>query len=270
MFNYLIPNLGALPTAEHATFIFTDEHDLTKLSTDPNITMQLSTFDEDLPVIVVVSSDSLVPIYEKALGPNTYILVMEGSRLASWQKLFCYLLEERKYKTSIFVEWYTLLSNAKTGLLFNMRKNPNYFWEGVTENLDYSDWYTRMEQTMYDNELCSIGVDRRHATDLLTLMCVDKEYHYPIQLVMYDFEKIRDLRVSKCPAGSATNSVIRDTLIDLAIRDAGGASDTVLEFAINTPSLTYTEEDLHSMLMLPDKYPGLFRRVKHADIRNCK
>ena len=258
MFNYLIPNINNLPTAQRATFIFADIDDITKLSITPNITMQLSTFDEDLPVILVVPNDTLVPIYEKALGPNTYILVMEGNRLANWQKLYCYLIEEHKYNSALFVEWYTLLGNAKTGVLFNMNKNPNYSWSAATEPMDYSDWYGSMEQTMLDNNLCSIGVDRRH------------EYHYPIQLVMYDFNKLRNLKVSKFPAGSATNSIIRDTLIDLAIRDAGGKSDTVPLFTINTPSLTYTEEDLHAMLALPAKYPSLFRRPSNANIRPRK
>lgn len=267
MYTYLVTDLTDLPAASKATFIFTDLADLTKLSVDPNITMQISTFDEDLPVIVVVPSDKLVPMYEKALGPNTYILVMEGSRLSNWQRLFTYLIEEDKYETALFVEWYVLLSNAKTGTLYNMRKNPNYFWNGVTEDLDYSAWYATMEQTLHDNKLCSIGVDRRHGTDLVSLMNIGEEYHYPIQLVMYNFSFLRKLQVSKSPAGSATNPIVRDTLIDLAIKDAGGASNTVPLFTINTPSLTYTEEDLHAIIHLPDKHPALFRRLSGKDIR---
>ena len=267
MYTYLVTNLADLPASHKATFIFADSADLTKLSVDPNITMQISTFDEDLPVIVVVPSDNLVPMYEKALGPNTYILVMEGSRLSNWQRLFTYLIEEGKYETALFVEWYVLLSNTKTGTLYNMRKNPNYFWDGVTEDLDYSTWYATMEQTLHSNKLCSIGVDRRHGTDLVSLMNIGEEYYYPIQLVMYDFRILRTLRVSKVPAGSVTNSVVRDTLIDLAIKDAGGASDTVPLFTINTPSLTYTEEDLHAIINLPNKHPALFRRLSGKDIR---
>ena len=267
MYTYLVTDLDDLPATSKATFIFTDPSDLTKLSVDPNITMQISTFDEDLPVIVVVPSDKLVPMYEKALGPNTYILVMEGSRLSNWQRLFTYLIEDGKYETALFVEWYVLLSNAKTGTLYNMRKNPNYFWDGVTEDLDYSTWYTTMEQTLHSNKLCSIGVDRRHSTDLVSLMNIGAEYYYPIQLVMYDFRALRTLRVSKVPAGSATNPVVRDTLIDLAIKDAGGTSDTVPLFTINTPSLTYTEEDLHAIINLPNKHPALFRRLSGKDIR---
>jgi hypothetical protein len=270
MYNYVLSGLADLPTAHKATFIFADIADLTKLSVDPNVTMQISTFDEDLPVIVVVPDSELVPMYEHALGPNTYILVMEGSRLSNWQHLFTYLIEERKYNSALFVEWYTLLSNAKTGVLYNMRKNPNYFWDGVTENLDYSDWYATMEQTMLDNNLCSIGVDRRHATDLVTLMNASDDYHYPIQLVMYDFQALRNLKVSKTPAGSATNPIVRDTLIDLAIKDAGGSSDTVPLFTINTPSVTYTEEDLHAIIALPDRYPSVFRRLNGKDIRPRK
>ena len=267
MYTYLVTDLDDLPATSKATFIFTDPSDLTKLSVDPNITMQISTFDEDLPVIVVVPSDKLVPMYEKALGPNTYILVMEGSRLSNWQRLFTYLIDEGKYETALFVEWYVLLSNAKTGTLYNMRKNPNYFWDGVTEDLDYSTWYSTMEQTLHSNKLCSIGVDRRHGTDLVSLMNIGAEYYYPIQLVMYDFRALRTLRVSKVPAGSATNPVVRDTLIDLAIKDAGGTSDTVPLFTINTPSLTYTEEDLHAIINLPNKHPALFRRLSGKDIR---
>ena len=267
MYTYLVNDLADLPSARRATFIFADLADLTKLSVDPNITMQIGTFDEDLPVIVVVPSDKLVPMYEKALGPNTYILVMEGSRLSNWQRLFTYLIEEDKYETALFVEWYVLLSNAKTGTLYNMRKNPNYFWNGVTEDLDYSAWYATMEQTLHDNKLCSIGVDRRHGTDLVSLMNIGEEYHYPIQLVMYEFNSLRKLRVSKSPAGSATNPIVRDTLIDLAIKDAGGTSNTVPSFTINTPSLTYTEEDLHAIIHLPDKHPTLFRRLSGKDIR---
>lgn len=266
MYTYLVTDLADLPEASKATFIFADSADLTKLSVDPNITMQISTFDEDLPVIVVVPSDKLVPMYEKALGPNTYILVMEGSRLSNWQRLFTYLIEEGKYETALFVEWYVLLSNTKTGTLYNMRKNPNYFWDGVTEDLDYSTWYATMEQTLHSNKLCSIGVDRRHSTDLVSLMNIDAEYYYPIQLVMYDFRALRTLRVSKVPAGSTTNPVVRDTLIDLAIKDAGGDSSTVPLFTINTPSLTYTEEDLHAIIKLPDKHPALFRRLSGKDI----
>ena len=123
---------------------------------------------------------------------------------------------------------------------------------------------------MIDNNLCSIGVDRRHATDLLTLMNADEDYHYPIQLVMYDFQALRKLKVSKTPAGSATNSIVRDTLIDLSIRDAGGMSDTVPLFTINTPSLTYTEEDLHAIINLPNKHPALFRRLNGKDLRPSK
>ena len=269
MYTYLVDDLAALPAASKATFIFADSADLTKLSVDPNFTMQISTFDEDLPVIVVVPSDKLVPLYEKALSPNTYILLMEGSRLSNWQRLFAYLIEEGKYETALFVEWYVLLSNAKTGTLYNMRKNPNYFWswDSVTEDLDYSTWYATMEQTLHSNKLCSIGVDRRHGTDLVSLMNIGEEYYYPIQLVMYDFRELRKLRVSKVPAGSATNPVVRDTLIDLAIKDAGGASDTVPLFTINTPSLTYTEEDLHAIINLPNKHPALFRRLSGKDIR---
>ena len=172
MYTYLVTDLAGLPVASKATFIFADLADLTKLSVDPNITMQISTFDEDLPVIVVVPSDKLVSMYEKALGPNTYILVMEGSRFSNWQRLFTYLVEEDKYETALFVEWYVLLSNAKTGTLYNMRKNPNYFWNGVTEDMDYSAWYATMEQTLHDNQLCSIGVDRRHCTDLVSLKSI--------------------------------------------------------------------------------------------------
>ena len=267
MYTYLVTDLAALPAASKATFIFADSADLTKLSVDPNITMQISTFDEELPVIVVVPNDKLVPMYEKALGPNTYILVMEGSRLSNWQRLFTYLIEEGKYETALFVEWYVLLSNAETGTLYNMRKNPNYLWTGGTEDLDYSTWYATMEQTLHANKLCSIGVDRRHGTDLVSLMNIGEEYYYPIQLVMYDFRALRTLRVSKVPAGSATNSVVRDTLIDLAIKDAGGASDTVPLFTINTPSLTYTEEDLHAIINLPNKHPALFRRLSGKDVR---
>ena len=267
MYTYLVTDLAALPAASKATFIFSDSADLTKLSVDPNITMQISTFDEEPPVIVVVPSDKLVPMYEKALGPNTYILVMEGSRLSNWQRLFTYLIEEGKYETALFVEWYVLLSNAETGTLYNMRKNPNYLWTGVTEDLDYSTWYATMEQTLHANKLCSIGVDRRHGTDLVSLMNIGEEYYYPIQLVMYDFRELRKLRVSKVPAGSATNPVVRDTLIDLAIKDAGGASDTVPLFTINTPSLTYTEEDLHAIINLPNKHPALFRRLSGKDVR---
>lgn len=267
MYTYLVTDLAALPAASKATFIFADPADLTKLSVDPNITMQISTFDEELPVIVVVPNDKLVPMYEKALGPNTYILVMEGSRLSNWQRLFTYLIEEGKYETALFVEWYVLLSNAETGTLYNMRKNPNYLWTGVTEDLDYSTWYATMEQTLHANKLCSIGVDRRHGTDLVSLMNIGEEYYYPIQLVMYDFRELRKLRVSKVPAGSTTNPVVRDTLIDLAIKDAGGASDTVPLFTINTPSLTYTEEDLHAIINLPNKHPALFRRLSGKDVR---
>lgn len=267
MYTYLVTDLAALPAASKATFIFADSADLTKLSVDPNITMQISTFDEELPVIVVVPSDKLVPMYEKALGPNTYILVMEGSRLSNWQRLFTYLIEEGKYETALFVEWYVLLSNAETGILYNMRKNPNYLWTGVTEDLDYSTWYATMEQTLHANKLCSIGVDRRHGTDLVSLMNIGEEYYYPIQLVMYDFRELRKLCVSKVPAGSTTNPVVRDTLIDLAIKDAGGASDTVPLFTINTPSLTYTEEDLHAIINLPSKHPALFRRLSGKDVR---
>ena len=105
MYNYLVPDLANLPSARKATFIFADLADLTKLSVDPNITMQISTFDEDLPVIAVVPSDKLVPMYEKALGPNTYILVMEGlkyggeslhRRLNAAQQLFSSTIEDQK------------------------------------------------------------------------------------------------------------------------------------------------------------------------------
>ena len=267
MYTYLVTDFAALPAASKATFIFADSADLTKLSVDPNITMQISTFDEELPVIVVVPSDKLVPMYEKALGPNTYILVMEGSRLSNWQRLFTYLIEEGKYETALFVEWYVLLSNAETGTLYNMRKNPNYLWTGVTEDLDYSTWYATMEQTLHANKLCSIGVDRRHGTDFVSLMNIGDAYYYPIHIVMYDFRALRTLRVSKVPAGSTTNPVVRDTLIDLAIKDAGGASDTVPLFTINTPSLTYTEEDLHAIINLPNKHPALFRRLSGKDVR---
>ena len=271
MYTYTITKIADLPRAPHATFIFTNSEDLPKLATNPNITMQLGTFDEDLPVIVVVPGDEVASIYERACGPNTYILILD-KKTCSWQYVFSYLLTEpdAPYKTALFTEWNVLLSNAKTGVLYNMRKNPNYFWEGVTENLDYSDWFDNMEQTMIDNHLCSVGVDRRHGTDLVTLMNAGEEYHYPIQLVMYDFDALRRLKVSRNSGINATNSVVRDTLIDLAIRDAGGATDTVPIFHINTPSVHYTEEDLHAIINLPAKYPALFRRVTNADIRARK
>lgn len=268
MYTYTIESPYDLPKADKAVFIFANTTDLHKLSTNPNITMQLCTFDEDLPVIVVVPSEEFIPLYDRACAPNTYILCLKGSRPSSWQRLWIYLLRTKVYSTALFVEWNILLSNTKTGRLFNMTKNPNYPWEGSpTEPLDFVDWYDNMTQTLHSNSLASVGVDRRHASDVLSWMSVDEEYQYPIQLVMYDFDRLRELKVSTQPALNATNSVIRDTLIDLAIRDAGGLSNTVPQFSINTPSVVYTEEDLHALLQLPKKYPRLFRRMSNERLR---
>lgn len=270
MYTYEINSISAFPKAKNATFVFADVSDLSKLSVSPNITMQLSTFDEDMPIIVVVPDDSLVTIYDHALAPNTYIYSLKGNKLSNWQKLFTCLIETPIYETALFVEWNVLLHVAESDMLFNMNRNPNYEWMAETLDFDYSDWYERMLTTMKDSNLASIGVDRRHATDIVSLMNDCPDYNYPIQLVLYDFGALRKLKVSKNPAMNATNPIIRDTLIDLAIRDAGGNTNTVPLFCINTPSVVYTEEDLHLLLSLPKKYPALFRRLRSADLRTLQ
>jgi hypothetical protein len=242
----------------NAVFIFAEEHDLSKLSTAPNITMQFSPYDEELPIILVLVNSALSAIYDNALPPNTYILqldknALETAKLSAWEYVLNSLKLFKPIQYALFAEWYTVISQNDKPL--NMNKNPHYDWEGQKIDVDSSDWYKQMCITSEQNILCALGVDRRHNTDLLGITGHVAE-PYPMQMVLYNFINLRKLDLG-LQRTHASNYMVRDTVLALQIMADGGAVNTVPQFTISAPTVTYTEDDLHIVLELPKKFKGV-------------
>ena len=243
-----------------AVFVFAEEKDLSKLSTAPNITMQFSTYDENLPIILVLVNEELTTIYDNALPPNTYILqldknALETAKLSAWEYVLNGIKLFRPIQHALFTEWYTVISQNDKPL--NMNKNPHYDWEGPKIDTDSSDWYRQMCVTAEQNTLCALGVDRRHNTDLLGITGHVAE-PYPLQLVLYNFINLRKLELG-LQRTHASNYMVRDTVLALQIMADGGAVNTVPQFTISAPTVTYTEDDLHIVLDLPKKFKGVLK-----------
>lgn len=244
----------------NAVFIFAEEKDLSKLSTAPNITMQFSTYDEELPIILVLVNEQLSAIYDNALPPNTYILqldknALENAKLSAWEYVLNGIKLFRPIQYALFAEWYTVISQNDKPL--NMNKNPHYDWENAKIDVDSSDWYKQMCITAEQNTLCALGVDRRHSTDLLGITGHVAE-PYPMQLVLYNFINLRKLDLG-LQRTHASNYMVRDTVLALQIMADGGAVNTVPQFTISAPTVTYTEDDLHIVLELPKKFKGVLK-----------
>ncbi len=242
----------------NAVFIFAEENDLSKLSTAPNITMQFSAYDDELPIILVLVNEQLSAIYDNALPPNTYILqldknALETAKLSAWEYVLNAMKMFKPIQYALFVEWYTVIS--QNGVPLNMNKNPHYDWENAKVDTDSSEWYRQMCITAEQNTFCALGVDRRHAMDLVALTGNHLD-PYPVQLTLYNFINLRklDLGVQRT---HATNYMIRDTVLALQIMSEGGKVNTVPQFTINAPSVSYTEEDIHTVLELPKKFKGV-------------
>lgn len=244
----------------NAVFVFAEEKDLSKLSTAPNITMQFSSYDEKLPIILVLVNEELTTIYDNALPPNTYILqldknALETAKLSAWEYVLNSIKLFRPIQYALFAEWYTVISQNDKPL--NMNKNPHYDWENAKIYVDSSDWYKQMCITAEQNTLCALGVDRRHSTDLLGITGHVVE-PYPMQLVLYNFINLRKLDLG-LQRTHASNYMVRDTVLALQIMADGGAVNTVPQFTISAPTVTYTEDDLHIVLELPKKFKGVLK-----------
>lgn len=244
----------------NAVFVFAEEKDLSKLSTAPNITMQFSTYDEELPIVLVLANEQLNTIYDNALPPNTYILqldknALETAKLSAWEYVLNGIKLFRPIQYALFAEWYTVISQNDKPL--NMNKNPHYDWEGAKIDVDSSDWYKQMCITAEQNTLCALGVDRRHSADLLGITGHVAE-PYPMQLVLYNFINLRKLDLG-LQRTHASNYMVRDTVLALQIMADGGAVNTVPQFTISAPTVTYTEDDLHIVLELPKKFKGALK-----------
>lgn len=245
-----------------AVFVFAEEHDLERLGTAPNITMQFSSFDNELPIILVITSEDLEPIYDNTVAPNTYMLtlsprMLEEAKQTAWEYMYNYLKTFKQIDYALFAEWYTVISQAvgKDSYPLNMNKNPHFEWDKPKIDTDSSDWLNQMCVTAEQNCLCALGVDRRHSMDLIRITGHSLE-PYPVQLVLYNFINLRKLGLG-VQRTHATNYMIRDTVLTLQIMAEGGKVNTVPQFVVNAPSLMYTEEDIHTVLELPKKFKGV-------------
>ena len=267
---YNVNDLSQIPKSERYVFVFAEERDVTKLGTSPNISMQLGYYDDSIPVVVILTEPELMSIYEHILPPNTYLClidrnVLRKNKWSSWEYVFEYCITH-EVKYALFSEWYSVLSKKEGDTLIpvNMNKNPCFQWEDASALIDFSSWYERMCTTLTNNKFCALGVERRHATDLLELS--DKHFldnidDIPIQLVMYDFNRLKQKGCPKWLQTHTHNYFLRDTMIALLITALGGEVATITEFTVNAPSVVYTEEDLQTILSLPKKYPSLVRRT---------
>lgn len=242
----------------NAVFVFAEEREITKLGTAPNITMQFSPFDDKLPIILVLTSDTLEPIYENTIAPNTYILqlskqTLDVAKQTAWEYLYNYLKTFKQIDCALFAEWFSVISQDLIPI--NMNRNPHFEWDKPKIDVDSSDWYAKMCTTAADNNLCAVGVDRRHGTDLLALTGHPLD-PYPTQLVVYNFVNLRKLGLG-VQRTHTTNYLIRDTVLALQIMAEGGAVNTVPTFTVNAPTVTYTEDDIHTILELPKKFKGV-------------
>ena len=270
---YTLSNLNDLPALEKYVFVFCEEKNLEKLSTAPNISMQLGYYDENLPIVFILTEPSLESIYERVLPPNSYLVTLDKNILSkihssAWEYVFNHCITHN-VKFALFAEWYSVLSKyTKEGIVpINMNKNPCYEWEGKSQSVDFSSWLDTMSTTMENNNLSILGVDRRHATDILhfadsTGKLTELLPFVPIQLVVYNFMQ---LKKCQCPVWLNThteNYLLRDTIVAMLITSLGGEVTTTTEFIVNAPTVVYSEDDLHSILTLGKRFPSLFRREK--------
>lgn len=243
-----------------AVFVFCEENNITKLATSPNVSMQLTYFDENLPIIFVLTNPDLTTIYENALPPNSYLLVLEKrllGTLTAFEYIYTWCMTHCM-EYALFAEWYTILSKKvadSVTLPVNMNKNPKYDWQGDVVYVDFSEWMENMLVTMQANNLSSLGVHRRNASDLLRLSSTTlaEEIPYvPIQLYTLYFDKLRELNapINIKALHHTSNYFIRDSILAVSIVSLGGEIDTTDEFTINAPDVVYTETDLHLALNL--------------------
>ena len=268
---YTTSNLSDIPVSEKYVFVFCEEKNIEKLSTAPNISMQLGYYDEQLPIVFILTEPELEPIYERVLPPNSYMVTLSKNILSkihasSWEYVFNYCITH-EVKYALFAEWYSVISlnTGKESFPINMDKNPCYEWEGETPHIDFSSWLETMYSTTEKNSLAALGVDRRHATDLLKFADASGRLNsllpfIPIQLVVYNFLQ---LKKCQCPVWLNThtdNYLLRDTIVAMLITSLGGEVTTTTEFIVNAPSVVYNEDDLHSILTLGKRFPSLLRR----------
>lgn len=267
---YNVNDLSQITPSDNYVFVFAEERDISKIGTAPNISMQLGYYDDAIPVVVILTEPELFSIYEHILPPNTTLCLLDKNILkknkwSAWEYVFQYCITH-EVKYALFAEWYSVLSkkDGDTLIPVNMNKNPCFVWEDASALIDFSSWYDKMCNTLNNNNLCALGVDRRHSTDLLELS--DKHFldncpFVPIQLVMYNFDKLKAIGCPKWLQTHTNNYFLRDTMIALLITALGGEVTTVESFTVNAPSVVYTEEDLQTILSLPKKFPSLVRRT---------
>lgn len=268
---YTKSNLSDITKSDRYVFVFCEEKNIEKLSTAPNISMQLGYYDEQLPIVFILTEPELESIYERVIPPNAFLVTLDKKILnkihaSAWEYVFNYCITH-EVKYAMFAEWYSVLS-LKAGEEYfpiNMDKNPCYEWEGDAPHIDFSSWLDTMCITMDAHNLSVLGVDRRHATDLLSfadpLGRLNELLPFiPVQLVMYNFIL---LKKCQCPVWLNThtdNYLLRDTIVAMLITSLGGEVDTTEEFKVNAPSVVYSEDDLHSILTLGKRFPSLLRR----------
>lgn len=268
---YTTSNLSDIPFSKKYAFVFCEEKNIEKLATAPNISMQLGYFDEQLPIVFVLTEPELETVYERVIPSNAYLVTLDKKILAkihasAWEYVFSHCITH-DVEYALFAEWYSVLSIKAGNETFpiNMDKNPCYTWEGETPHIDFSSWLDKMYNTMEHNVLSILGVDRRHSTDILRFADNSGQLtkllpFLPLQLVVYNF---RQLKKCQCPVWLNThtdNYLLRDTIIAMLITSLGGEVTTTEEFTVNAPSVVYSEEDLHSILTLSKRFPSLFRR----------
>ena len=268
---YTTSNLSDIPVSEKYVFVFCEEKNLEKLATAPNISTQIGYYDEQLPIVFILTEPELESIYERVLPPNAYLVTLDKNVLnrihaSAWEYVFNYCITH-EVKYALFAEWYSVISlnTGKESFPINMDKNPCYEWEGETPHIDFSYWLDTMCITMESHKLSVLGVDRRHATDILRfadpLGRLNELLPFlPTQLVVYNFMQ---LKKCQCPVWLNThteNYLLRDTIVAMLITSLGGEVTTTTEFTVNAPSVVYSEDDLHSILTLGKRFPSLLRR----------
>lgn len=269
---YTYDSLDRLPIKQRYVFVFCEERDISKLGTAPNISMQLGYFDDDLPIVFILTEPELVTIYERILPSNSFLVLLDKKILkniksSAWEYVFAHCMEHG-ILYALFAEWYSVLS-MKTGdtiIPINMDKNPCFDWEDKdAPHIDFSGWMDNMIVTLEQNDLSALGVDRRHSEDLLWLADSTNALAHnvpypPIQLVAYNFTKLRQLNCPKWLNTHTQNYFIRDTIVAMLITSLGGEVNTISSFTVNAPSVVYTEEDLHTILNLGRRFPSLLRK----------
>lgn len=267
---YNVTELSQIQRSRKYVFVFAEEHDIEKLGTAPNVSMQLGYFDDELPIVFILTEPELVAIYEHIIPSNAYLCLLDKNILkkhkwSAWEYVFEYCITH-EVEYALFAEWYSVLSKKEGDNLIpiNMNKNPCFNWEGASALIDFSSWFNKMCVTADNNKIAVLGVDRRHSTDLLQLS--DKHFlehcpYVPIQFIVYNFKQLKIVNCPKWLQTHTNNYILRDTMVALSITALGGEVTTVEDFTVNAPSVTYTEEDLQTILSLPKKYPSLVRRT---------